>query len=341
MSFQISLQPGGQQFPAEADQTVLEAALAAGLVIPYGCRDGACGACKGKVLSGEVHLGDITPGALSDAERGGGMTLFCSAHPRSDLVIEARNVSRAGDIPVKKLPCRVQTLTRAADDVMILQAKLPASETFRFSAGQYIDFLLADGRRRSFSIANAPHEGDHLELHIRLVPGGCFTERVFKDMKEREILRFEGPLGTFGLDESSTRPIAMLAGGTGFAPIKSLIKHAIHIGLQRPITLYWGARHRDGLYMDALARSWEGVLPNFRYVPVLSEAAAQDAWDGRTGLVHAALMADLPDLSGHEVYACGAPLMIDTARRDLVSRCGLAEDAFHADAFTFANDPAR
>lgn len=341
MSFQISLQPGGQHFPADPDQTVLEAALAAGLVIPYGCRDGACGACKGKVISGEVQLGDITPGALSDTDREAGLTLFCSARPRSDLVIEARNVSRAGDIPVKKLPCRVQKLVRAADDVMILEAKLPASETFRFRAGQYIDFLLPDGRRRSFSIANAPHEGDHLELHIRLVPGGSFTERVFKDMKEREILRFEGPLGTFGLNEASDRPVVMLAGGTGFAPIKGLIKHAIHIGLQRPITLYWGARHRSGLYMDALARSWEGILPGFRYIPVLSETSPVDAWEGRTGLVHEVLMQDLPDLSGHEVYACGAPAMIDAARRDLSSRCQLPEDAFYADAFTFANDSAR
>ena len=337
MSFQISLEPGGQQFQADADQTILEAALAAGLVLPYGCRDGACGACKGKVIRGEVALTGAAT-ALSDADRAAGMTLFCSAHAHSDLVLEARNVSRAGDIPIKKLPCRVQRLTRAAPDVMVIELKLPASEPFRFRAGQYIDFLLADGRRRSFSIANAPQREDAMELHVRLVPGGAFTEHVFNGMKERDILRFEGPLGSFGLHEDSQAPIVLLAGGTGFAPIKSIVEHAIHTGLTRPMTLYWGSRNRAGLYMDELARSWEKSLPGFRYVPVLSEAGAADDWHGRTGLVHRAVVEDLPDLSAHEVYACGSPAMIDAARSELTAQCGLPQGAFFADAFTFATD---
>ncbi|AYH45402.1 CDP-6-deoxy-delta-3,4-glucoseen reductase [Azoarcus sp. DN11] len=340
MSFQISLEPGGQQFQADTDQTILEAALAAGLVLPYGCRDGACGACKGKVLRGEVALtGSAT--ALSDADRAAGMTLFCSAHARSDLVLEARNVSRAGDIPVKKLPCRVQRLTRVAPDVMVIELKLPASEPFRFRAGQYVDFLLADGRRRSFSIANAPQREDAMELHVRLVAGGKFTEHVFSGMKERDILRFEGPLGSFGLREDSTAPVVVLAGGTGFAPIKSIVEQALHAGSTRPMTLYWGSRRRDGLYMDELARSWEQALPGFRYIPVLSEAGAQDDWHGRTGLVHRAVIEDLPDLSAHEVYACGSPAMIDAARNELTTLCGLPHDAFFADAFTFATDTVR
>ena len=341
MPFQISLEPGGQHFAAAEDQTILEAALAAGLVLPYGCRDGACGACKGRVVSGAVDLGSVSAGALNDADRAAGMTLFCRAHARSDLVLEARNVSRAGDIPVKKLPCRVQRLTRTAPDVMILEVKLPASESFRFRAGQYVDFLLADGRRRSFSIANAPHQADHMELHVRLVPSGQFTEHVFDGMKERDILRFEGPLGSFGLREESARPIVMIAGGTGFAPIKSIVEHALHVGLTRPVTLYWGARHRAGLYLHELANSWHDTLAGFRYIPVLSEASADDSWRGRTGLVHHAVIEDLPDLSAYEVYACGAPAMIEAARRDLIDRCGLDEDAFFADAFTFASDPAR
>lgn len=341
MPFQISLEPGGQRFIADDSQTILEAALAAGLALPYGCRDGACGACKGRVVSGEVDLGNASATALSDADRAAGMTLFCCAQPRSDLVLEARSVSRVGDIPVKKLPCRVQRLRRVADDVMVIEAKLPASGPFQFRAGQYIDFLLADGRRRSFSIANAPHEADHMELHVRLVPGGSFTEHVFNGMKERDILRFEGPLGTFGLHEDSNLPIVMIAGGTGFAPMKSLIEHAIHIGLKRPIALYWGARTRAGLYMDELARRWEGALPGFRYVPVLSEATTEDRWNGRTGLVHEAAMQDFADLSQHEVYACGAPAMIEAARRDLVTRCRLSDDRFFADAFTFASDARR
>lgn len=336
MSYQISLQPGGQTFTAEADQTVLEAALKAGLILPYSCGDGACGACKGKVLAGEVSCANYSRGALSDAEREAGHTLFCRARPCSDLVLEARSVGRAGDIPVKKLPCRVQRLERVADDVIVLDLKLPASENFVFRAGQYIDILLADGQRRSFSIANAPHDGGHVELHVRLIAGGRFTGHVFGAMKERDMLRFEGPLGSFWLHEDSDRPIVLVAGGTGFAPIKALVEHALHIGLARPVTLYWGARTRDGLYLDALARSWETMLPGFRYIPVLSDGTPDDGWSGRRGLVHEAVLADFADLSGHEVYACGAPAMIDAARGSFVSERGLPDTAFFADAFTYA-----
>ncbi|CAL96112.1 CDP-6-deoxy-delta-3,4-glucoseen reductase [Azoarcus olearius] len=336
MPHQISLQPGGQTFTAGEDQTVLEAALAAGLLLPYGCRDGACGACKGKVVSGEVRLGSHSPGALSAADAAAGLTLFCRAHACSDLVLEARNVSRAGDIPVKKLPARVQKLELAAPDVMVIELKLPASEPFQFRAGQYIDILLADGQRRSFSIANAPEGADHVELHVRRIDGGRFTGQVFETMKVRDILRFEGPLGTFWLREDDARPIVMVGGGTGFAPLKGIIEHCIAAGIQRPITLYWGARNRAGLYMDELARGWTQQLPGFRYIPVLSEATAEDAWSGRSGLVHAAVLEDFADLSGHAVYACGAPAMIEAARTSFTAERDLAGEHFFADAFTFA-----
>lgn len=335
MPYQILLQPGGQTFSADADQTILEAALEAGLLLPYSCRDGACGACKGRVISGEFDVDGYSASALSDAEREAGMTLFCRTRAHSSMVLEARNVSRAGDIPVKKLPCRVQKLTRVADDVIVLELKLPASEPFRFNAGQYVDILLPDGARRSFSIANAPHDNGHIELHVRLIAGGRFTGQVFSTMKERDILRFEGPLGSFWLRDN-TRPIVMVAGGTGFAPIKGMIEHAIHAGITRPITLYWGARQPEGLYMDTLARSWSENLPGFSYVPVISDGLPDDGWDGRRGLVHEAVLADFADLSAHEVYACGAPPMIDAARSSFVEARGLAEDAFFADAFTFA-----
>lgn len=336
MTYRISLQPGGHEFDAAPDQTVLEAALGAGLLLPHSCRDGACGACKGKVLTGSVEYGKYSAGALSDADRAEGYALFCCARPLSDLVVEARNVTRAGDIPVKKLPCRVQKLQRLADDVMLIDLKLPASENFQFRAGQYIDILLADGQRRSFSIANAPHDGGHIELHVRRIDGGRFTAHVFEAMKEKDILRFEGPHGSFWLREDSARPIVMVAGGTGFAPIKGIVEHAIAIGLKRPITLYWGARDRAGLYLDDLARSWEATLPGFRYIPVLSDAPGAPDWAGRRGLVHRAVLDDFADLSGHEVYACGAPAMIDAARTDFCGQRGLPGDAFFADAFTFA-----
>ncbi len=338
MQFKISTDPEGLSFTADPEQSILEAGLAAGLLLPYGCRDGACGSCKAQVLSGEVDLGAAQLSALPDAERAAGFALLCQARARSDLVIRARSLGSATDIPIKKLPCRIQSLERVAPDVMVLTVKLPATEPFVFRAGQYINFLLPNGKRRSFSIANAPHESSHIELHVRLVEGGQFTGHVFSTMKPRDILRFEGPLGTFFLRDHPDRPALLVAGGTGFAPMKSIVENAIATGSTRPMTLYWGARRRDGLYMDELAHAWEQALPGFRYVPVLSEPAAEDAWSGRRGLVHEAVVRDFPDLSGHEVYACGAPAMIDAARTDFHTRCGLPGDAFFADAFTFAPD---
>lgn len=338
MPFKISIEPGEKVFPANADQSILEAALGAGLVFPYGCRDGACGSCKGLVVSGEVSLGPVAESALSPDERARGLTLFCRAQPRSDLVIRPRTVSAAGDLPIKKLPCRVQSLSLAAPDVMIVKVKLPASEPFRFKAGQYIDFLLGDGRRRSFSIANGPVNADHLELHIRRVDNGQFTRHVFEQMKERDILRFEGPLGTFYLRDETSKPVILLAGGTGFAPLKGIVEAAIDANSSRRFILYWGARDRSGLYMHERAQRWAGEIPGFEYIPVLSDAADDHEWTGRRGLVHAAVVADHPDLTGYEVYACGAPAMIDAARNDLTRQCDLADDAFFSDAFTFASD---
>ena len=337
MSFQVTLQPSGLGFSATSDETILEAALAGGLLIPYSCRDGACGVCKSKVLAGEVDHGRYSESTLTVAEREAGMALLCCAHPRSDLIVEVRQVSRAGDIPVKKLPCRVQKRSLAADDVIILELKLPASEKFQFIAGQYIDILLADGKRRSFSIANAPTSADHLELHIRRVPGGQFTTHVFEKLKEKDILRFEGPLGGFRLHDSP-KPAILLAGGTGFAPIKSIVENAIATGQTRPMTLYWGSRDLAGLYQLELAQAWETRLPGFRCVPVLSDASAADAWSGRTGFVHQAVLQDLPDLSGHQVYACGAPIVVDSARTAYGEQRGLPAEEFFADSFTSEAD---
>ncbi|MEY3202327.1 MAG: hypothetical protein RIR70_1877 [Pseudomonadota bacterium] len=332
MSVQVTLLPSGHSYTTTPDETILESALAHGYTLPYGCRDGACGSCKGKLVSGEIDYGRYSPGALSETEKKLGAALFCCARPLTDITIECREVSGMGDIQVKKLPARVESLQRAAPDVMIITLKLPTQERLQFLAGQYLDILLKDGRRRSFSMANPPHSDAFIELHIRHVPGGHFTDHVFGQMKVRDILRFEGPLGTFFLREESNKPIILLAGGTGFAPIKSIIEHAIHKGIERPMTLYWGARDEAGLYLRELAEGWVRDVPDFKFVPVLSEAS----WGGRQGLVHEAVMADHPDLSGHEVYACGAPAMIEAAKRDFVARCGLPVDAFFADVFSYA-----
>jgi len=333
----VTIQPSGQQFQVEDGEAVLAAALRQGLVLPYGCKNGACGTCKGKIVSGTVDFGVYQPKALPDEDKARGKALFCQAKPLSDLVIEARTIGAAKGIEVKMLPCRVHKLERLADDVMVLHLKLPANEKLVFLAGQFIEFLLKDGSRRSFSMANAPHDAELLQLHVRHVAGGQFTDHVFGKMKERDILRFEGPLGTFFLREDSAKPLVFVASGTGFAPIKSIIEAAVNKGLTRPMTLYWGARRPKDLYMNALAESWaaRGLL---KYVPVVSEALPEDGWNGRSGFVHRAVMADFPDLSAHQVYACGVPVMVDAARRDFTSACRLPEDEFYADSFTTQAD---
>jgi len=239
------------------------------------------------------------------------------------------------DIPVKTLPCRVHRMEKLAPDIIALWLKLPANERLQFIAGQYIEFILKDGGRRAFSLANAPHDDETLEVHIRLVPGGQITGHVFDGMKEKDILRFEGPLGTFYLREESTKPMILLAGGTGFAPIKSLVEHIIHSKIERPVHIYWGAKDKAGLYLPDLPQQWAAEHAQITFVPVLSDATAADQWSGRTGLVHKAVLEDFADLSGFQVYACGAPVMIDAAQKDFAA-AGLPEEEFFADSFTFA-----
>jgi CDP-4-dehydro-6-deoxyglucose reductase len=335
MAFKVTLQPSGHSYSASAEETVLQAALDAGLSIPYGCRNGACGTCKSKVVSGQVAIGAVQEHALPAADMAAGFTLTCCAKPLSDITIEVREVVSQRDIPVRTMPCRVHELRKVAADVIIMRLKLPANERLQFIAGQYIEFLFQDGKRRAFSLANAPHQDDLLELHLRLIPGGSFTEYAFSAMKERDILRFEGPLGTFRLHEDSTKPMILLAGGTGFAPIKALIEHAIHNRIARPMKLYWGAKCRDGLYLPELPQQWVAAHPHIAYVPVLSEPAPGDAWTGRTGLVHQAVLEDIADLTRYQVYACGAPVMIEAAQRDFTTR-GLPADEFYSDIFSYA-----
>ena len=335
MSYQITVQPSGREFAAESGETLLDAALRQGLTLPYGCKDGACGACKGKVLSGKVDHGKAQAHALKDDEKAAGLTLYCCASAQSDLVIECKQLGSASDIPVKTLPSRIEKLEKLAPDVIEIHLRLPANERLQFWAGQYIDILLKDGKKRSYSLANAPHDDAVLQLHIRHVPGGLFTEQVFSTLKVRDILRFNGPHGTFYLREDSTKPMILLAGGTGFAPIKAIVEHAIAEKCQRPMFIYWGAKARLDLYQNVLPEKWAAEHANITYVPVLSEPASGDAWNGRTGFVHAAVLADFPDLSGYQAYACGAPVMIDAARRDFTAQ-GLPEEEFFADAFTFS-----
>ena len=334
MPHRITIKPSNHAFEAQYDESVLEAALREGFVIAYGCRNGACGTCKGKILDGSVDYGQYQETTLLDSEKAQGYALFCQARPLTDLTIECREINAVKDIVVKTLPCRVQKMEKLAPDVMRLHLKLPATERLQFLAGQYIDILMRGGMRRSLSMANPPHDDGLLELHLRNY-GGPFSDYVFNKLKEKEILRFEGPLGTFFMREESAKPIILLASGTGFAPIKAIIEHALHKGSSRQMTLYWGGRRRSDLYLNDLPEQWareHGV----KYVPVLSEAPPEDGWTGRTGFVHRAVMQDFPDMTGYQVYACGAPVVVEAAHRDFIRECGLPESELYSDAFTAA-----
>ena len=338
MPYHVTLQPSGHQFTVNVDETVLEAALREGFALPYGCRNGACGSCKGKVLSGQLDYGTHSPTALKDEEKAQGRALFCRAKPLSDLTIEAKEIGAAKDIIVKTLPCRVEKLEKRADDVMRVWIKLPATERLQFLAGQYIDFQLKGGKARSYSLANPPHDDALLELHIRHVPGGLFTEQVFSTLKERDILRLKGPLGSFFIREDSDKPMIFVAGGTGFAPIKGMLEHAFAEHTDRELILYWGVRSLKDMYLAELPRQWQAERPNFSFIPVLSDPEPGDQWQGRTGYVHQAVLADFADLSGYQVYACGAPVMVDSAREAFTETRGLPEDEFFADSFVYAAD---
>jgi CDP-4-dehydro-6-deoxyglucose reductase len=340
MSFNVTLMPAERSFEVQRDEPILSAAIRQGIGLPYGCRDGACGSCKSRLLEGRVIHGAHQSKALSLAEEDAGFILPCCAAAQTDCVIEARSVPGAGEFPVLRMPARVLALQRAAADVMILKLQLPAQQNLLYRAGQYIEILLRDGARRSYSMANAPHrlgEPPALQLHLRHMPGGRFTDHVFTGMKDKEILRIEGPFGSFFLREESAKPIVLLAAGTGFAPIKAMIEHMQLKAITRPTVLYWGCRTRADLYLHDWALQAAAQMPNLAYVPVLSEHRDTD-WPGRIGLVHEAVMADHPDLSAHQVYACGAPAMVEAAQRDFVARCGLPADEFYADAFTSMAD---
>ena len=345
MSFQITVEPSGRTFSADSSETLLAAGIRQGIGLAYGCKDGACGSCKCKKISGTVVHREHQAKALSADEEAQGLILTCCSTAQSDLVLESRQVTEAGSFPIKKMPVRVVSLEKKSHDVMSIIMQLPATDVMQFHAGQYVEFLLRDGSRRSYSMGNAPHTLDpaapKVELHIRHMPGGKFTDVVFSTMKEKDILRIEGPYGSFYLREDSQAPMILLASGTGFAPIKALIEHMQHKGITRPATLYWGGRRPSDLYMNDWVEEHVKVMPNLTYIPVVSEALPEDAWLGRTGFVHQAVLQDHPDLSGFQVYACGAPIVVDSARADYLGKAGLPEEAFFADSFTTEADKAK
>jgi CDP-4-dehydro-6-deoxyglucose reductase len=344
MSFQVSVLPSNRSFTVTEDEPILTAGIRQGVAMPYGCKDGACGSCKCKMLEGKVVHGQHQAKALSAEEEAKGYILTCCAKPQSDIVLESRQVTSADAFPIKRMPSRVISLEKKSHDVMAITLQLPASDTLQYKAGQYIEFILRDGARRSYSMASAPHiasESKTLELHIRHMPGGKFTDHVFGEMKEKEIQRIEGPFGSFYVREDSEKPMILLASGTGFAPIKAIIQYMQHSGSTRAATLYWGGRRPADLYMNDWVLAQVAAMPNLRYVPVVSNALPEDAWAGRTGFVHQAVMAEFKDLSAYQVYACGAPVVVDSAQTDFVKSCRLPEDEFYADSFITEADKAK
>ena len=339
MTHKVTIQQSGNSFIAKENETILAAAMRSGYTLPYGCRNGACAACKGRIMQGTVDHGNPQSSALADFEKRDGLTLFCQAIPQSDLTIEAREIETTGDIEVRRLPSRVQEIERVAEDVVILKLKLPANERLQFFAGQYIDVLRPEGKRRSYSMGNPPHENEYLELHVRSMANGTFTKQVFETLKEKDILRFEGPLGTFFLREETEKPIIFVASGTGFAPIKSIIEYTFDKNINRKMVLYWGGRRPKDIYMSELATHWEEEHDNFSFIPVISDQEPDDEWEGRTGLVHTAAMVDYPDMTNYEVYSCGVPAMVEAALKDFTEQCKLPEGAFFSDAFTPSVDP--
>lgn len=340
MSFQVTLSPSGKKFGVEPGQGILAAGLTAGVDMPYGCRMGTCRSCRGKVIEGEVDLGDAHPTYLPEDQRAEGYALLCQAKALTDVTIEVEELPPLADPQVS--PALIKKLTRVADDVTLVRLRLPLHMNMRFEAGQYVDFLLPDGVRRSYSIANPPKpEGViDLEFHIRHMPGGLFTDHVFGSMKEREKVTFEGPLGTFFLRQSE-KPAVFLASGTGYAPIRAILQKAFAAGTDRKMVLYWGARSLKDIYIFDEAQKMAAEHANLTFVPVLSDALPGDNWSGRTGFVHRAVLEDIPGLQDWQVYACGTPLMVEAARRDFCAESGLPDEEFYADSFVSEADLAR
>jgi len=329
--FRALVHPGDQEIEIRPDETILEAGLRAGIPMPYECRNGGCGLCKGAILYGKVEHGSYQRSVLSDAERNAGKALFCCATPLSEIEIEYEEAGAARDYPLTELEVTVQRMQRVSEEVMIVDLKLPPGGRMRYRAGQYFNVILDDGARRAFSFATAPDDTDRIEMHVRWIPGGRFTTHVFAGMQEGDRLRIEGPLGQFALHDSE-RPLIFVAGATGFAPVKSMLEYAFRARLKRQMILYWGVRRRSDLYLAQLPEGWAREHANFRFVPVLSEARTEDHWQGRTGLVHAAILQDFPDLAGFEVYTCGSVKMVEAARPAFLAQ-GLDADACFADAF--------
>ena len=337
----ISLFKSNIGFSAAPEQSVLDAALDASLNLPHSCKGGNCGSCRARLLKGEIYYPNGPPLGLSEAEAADGFVLLCQARARSDLTIETRGITTPDEARIKRLPARIERAVALSHDVMGLYIKLPVAEEFRFEAGQYIDIMLPGGRRRSFSIASPPHDSRVLELHVRRVAGGEFSAPLFDERVRNSLLTIEGPLGQFTY-RAGAAPMLLVGGGTGLAPLLSIVRHVTANGIERNMTLYWGVRGERDLYAHAqieglveqAGRSFGGRA-RLRYVPVLSEPSPE--WQGSRGFVHEAVLEDIEDLGKYDVYAAGPPAMIAAVRHEFGAR-GVAANRLYFDSFDYAPD---
>lgn len=336
--FSVRIEPQGREISVRADQNVLDAALAAGINLPHSCKSGHCSSCRATLRHGEFHYPRGQPAGLTAAEASAGRVLLCQAQPRSDLVVEVRAIARVPDVEIKTLPCRIQQMTALAPDVLQVLLRLPAVEALEFRPGQYLDVLLDDVRRRSFSIASPPHDSRPLELHVRRAPGGRFTSRLFDELGPGSLLRIEGPIGQFAY-RSAALPLLLVAGGTGFAPIKSILRHVLEAGdvadAERPVHLFWGGRQAIDLYEDAWVRSCCAAHPRLQYTGVLSEARETTATHHRLGWVHEVVLREYGELPHCEAWVAGPPALIEAARTAFTA-AGLPEDRLRFDSFDYA-----
>jgi CDP-4-dehydro-6-deoxyglucose reductase len=337
----ITLAKSNISFSVAPDQSLLDAALGASLNLPHSCKGGNCGSCRARLLQGEIHYPNGRPLGLSETEVADGFMLLCQARARSDLSIETYEVTTPDEALIKRLPARIERALPLSHDVMGLTLRLPVAETFRFEAGQYIDIMLSGGRRRSFSIASPPHDARLLELHVRRAAGGEFSERLFDESPQNALLTIEGPLGQFVYRDRRAAPMLLVGGGTGLAPLLSILRHVVDTGIERDMTVYWGVRSERDLYAHAALEDLAQRCPangrpaRLRYVPVLSEPSSE--WRGSRGLVHEAVLKDIVDLEKYDVYAAGPPAMIAAVRSEF-GRRGVAANRLYFDSFDYAPD---
>ena len=336
MSYIVKLSKKNISFIVNENESILEAALKQGHNLPYGCRNGECGSCIAEVTAGSFFYNGLNPEYLKQEKFSEKKALLCQARASSGLEIDARLLETKNEVAIRQLPCRVRSAEKLNDSVIRIILELPKTEHLQFLAGQYVDFILPEGKKRSFSLANPPHEDQVLEFHVRHYDGGVFSEYAFNELKDNTLLRIEGPLGQFTL-HNAERPIIMIAGGTGFAPIKSIVEYALKINDPRTLHIYWGARLESDLYLDAMVNQWAERYPHIMYTPVLSDIDNIKNWSGKTGYVHNAVLEDYADLSDHDVYVCGPPPMIDAVRQTF-SEHHLRKESLFSDSFEFAND---